>query len=130
MHSTTFTIPFPYYTDTDNHSGSESSSSCGSDDLHQSPVSSASSGVAYPTSSGASLSSHPTATSANNGYYVSSRNTTAAQVNGNGNQVFFFRLNQCLESTLVEGDEQKDRHSGKSTLELMHNTFGTKTFVV
>ena len=86
MHSTTFTMPFPYYTDTDNHSGSESSSSSGSDDLHQSPVSRATSGVTYATSTGASLSPHhPAATSASsNGYYSSSRNTTAQ---ANGNQV-------------------------------------------
>ncbi len=71
MHTTTtFTIPFPYYADTDNHSGSESSSSSGSDDLHQSPVSSATSGVTYATSTGAS---HPSATTAGNGYYSSSR---------------------------------------------------------
>ena len=87
MHS--FTIPFPYLApDTDNHSGSESSSSSGSDnDLNQSGLNSAS---GYATASGASShqqqqqqqqQQHP-ATTSNNGYYNAARTVQA-----NGNQV-------------------------------------------
>jgi hypothetical protein len=73
MHATTFTIPFPYYTDTEHHSGSESSSSSVSDDLQQSAVGDNGSGIAFATPT-----SHATP---GNGYYHASRSPA------NGNQV-------------------------------------------
>lgn len=74
--------------DTDNHSGSESSSSSGSDnDLNQSGLNSAS---GYATSAGASShqqqqqqQQHHPATTSNNGYYNAARTVQA-----NGNQGF------------------------------------------
>jgi hypothetical protein len=83
MHSS-FTIPFPYFTDTDHHSGSESSSSSGSDDLHQSGMSSINTTTASGYTSLGQAQPHTASAASNNGYYNTARNTTPQ---ANGNQV-------------------------------------------